>query len=325
MCTYDLNRRLELEFAVDSGRCEFFEGNVKKQVDWTRLKRLYGGQITFICHGAALTPTSIEERKYPGEVVEVNVMGTVRALDFARRCPSLKRFVYITSDAVFNVPGLIRGQYDTDRDGPHIQPLYATTKYTCEKIVERYRDIFSNLAATVVCARFSDVYGDFDRDTGARNRHNAPYHICRRILANLPVRYVGSLDGYVADCIFVKDAARAVVAILAKDGPTQSFTYTISLGRPVTLREILSAIPGALDSARTSKPGEIWDVATEGERHHLYHKPYNLNSDRTKDEFGWIPQSPSRVLPGYLARLRASKEWLEIKQNAAESPRSSNL
>lgn len=31
-----------------------------------------------------------------------------------------------------------------------------------------------------VSVRFSDVYGPLDRNTGARNRHNAPYWVCRK-------------------------------------------------------------------------------------------------------------------------------------------------
>ena len=34
----------------------------------------------------------------------------------------------------------------------------------------------------LVSVRFSDVYGRLDRDTGARNIHNAPYKVCRKVL-----------------------------------------------------------------------------------------------------------------------------------------------
>ena len=33
------------------------------------------------------------------------------------------------------------------------------------------------------CVRFADVYGRLDRNTGARNRHNAPYWVCKAAAA----------------------------------------------------------------------------------------------------------------------------------------------
>lgn len=38
-----------------------------------------------------------------------------------------------------------------------------------------------------VAVRFSDVWGVMDRDTGARNRHNAPYWVVGRAMRHEPI------------------------------------------------------------------------------------------------------------------------------------------
>jgi dTDP-D-glucose 4,6-dehydratase len=61
-------------------------------------------------HGAAVTPMRYidaegrprnPEREDPMRVIEANILGTARALDWARRLPALTRFVYVSTGSVY--------------------------------------------------------------------------------------------------------------------------------------------------------------------------------------------------------------------------------
>merc|ERR1712196_473167 len=99
--------------------------------------------------------------------------------------------------------------------------LYALSKVAGEAVTERWRELFSMDAVSV---RFSDVYGRMDRDTGARNRHNAPYWVCRKAVrarsgkTGVTVKVAAaSLSELGWDYIDAPSVARAVVAILRSE------------------------------------------------------------------------------------------------------------
>ena len=89
---------------------------------------------------------------------------------FRRGLTSLHCLV-VSSDAVYDSPGLVRpaleGEPQQDTMG-----LYCLSKFAGENAVARWGKLYN---MDVCSVRFADVYGRLDRDTGARNRHNAPY------------------------------------------------------------------------------------------------------------------------------------------------------
>ena len=83
-----------------------------------------------------------------------------------------------------------------------------------------------------------------DRDTGARNRHNAPYHAATRLLRGEPLVVSGSLDDVGWDYVDAPSAARAVVSVLTATVRPRRFVYEIALGRTVAHAELLAAVLG---------------------------------------------------------------------------------
>jgi len=72
------------------------------------------GDIAYARHGATITPianngaggVSLDpEAERPGRIIEVNVMGTVAALEWARTQPRLRRFIYVSSGSVYKSHG----------------------------------------------------------------------------------------------------------------------------------------------------------------------------------------------------------------------------
>ena len=70
--------------------------------------------ITHLVHGATITPlargTVAEVKREPeagnpARILDVNVMGTVAMLEWARTLPNLKRFIYVSSGAVYKHHG----------------------------------------------------------------------------------------------------------------------------------------------------------------------------------------------------------------------------
>lgn len=101
-----------------------------------------------------------------------------------------------------------------------------------------------------MAVRFSDVYGAMDRDTGARNRHNAPYHAATRLCRGDPLVVSGGLEDVGWDYVDAPSAARAVVALLTAAGKPRRRVYEIALGRTVPHGELLAAALGVSAAER---------------------------------------------------------------------------
>eukprot|EP00038_Savillea_parva_P013973 m.213564 g.213564 ORF g.213564 m.213564 type:complete len:695 (+) comp26708_c0_seq1:378-2462(+) len=257
---------------VKQGRLAFFAGSVASPPSWDELAVRHGTGFTHIVAGAALTPTADEEHRLASMVLDVNYRGVLLAIEWARQhCQRLLRFVHISSDAVLGVPGLVSTASEegpvTDRGVLPGMSVYALAKVAGEATVRRWRELYGMDTVTV---RFSDVYGALDRDTGARNRHNGPYWMCRKALRLAssatppppasssgalatvttaapchpsPIVVAGdSLDDVGWDIVDAPSVARGVVAVLQHPQALQRGVYHLGLGRTPTHREVLAAV-----------------------------------------------------------------------------------
>ena len=76
----------------------------------------------------------------PALIIDVNLGGTVNALDAARTLPNFRRFIYISSGAAI---GEVPDAEVIDETTPsHATSLYGITKHTSERVVSRYRALF---------------------------------------------------------------------------------------------------------------------------------------------------------------------------------------
>jgi UDP-glucose 4-epimerase len=123
-----------------------------------------GGDITHIVHGATVTPlsrgTAAEakrepEAENPGRIIDVNVMGTVAVLEWARTLPKLERFIYVSSGAVYKHHGPDRPGEPLPEDG-YVMPrrLYGISKLASELITERYGELFG---LSTACGAFGST------------------------------------------------------------------------------------------------------------------------------------------------------------------------
>ena len=170
--------------------------------------------MTHIVHGATITPlsrgTAAEakrepEAENPGRIIEVNTMGTVAILDWARTLPRLQRLIYVSSGAVYKHHGPDRPGEPLPEDG-YVMPrrLYGISKLASELITERYGDLFGLSTASV---RPSSVYGTMDRVTASRNFRHVPNRLAHMALDGVERVRVNTLDA-VGDYIHSEDVAR---------------------------------------------------------------------------------------------------------------------
>src|SRR6202167_1756838 len=200
--------------------------------------------ITHVVHGATVTPisrgTAAEakrepERQDPAHIIDVNVMGTVAVLDWARTLPDLKRFIYVSSGAVYKHHGPDRPGEPLPEDG-YVMPrrLYGISKLASELITERYGDLFGLSTASV---RPSSVYGTMDRVTASRNFRHVPNRIAHMAVNGVRRVRVNTLSA-VGDYIHAEDVAHAIVSLLR--APTLHYAaYNIAAGRTATVGDLV--------------------------------------------------------------------------------------
>src|SRR5579863_1470427 len=200
--------------------------------------------ITHIVHGATITPISRgsaaetkrePEAESPARILEVNLMGTVAMLEWARTQPDFKRFIYVSSGAVYKHHGPDRPGEPLPEDG-YVMPrrLYGISKLASELITERYGDLFGLSAASV---RPASVYGPMDRVTATRNMHHVPHRIARLALDGAKRVRVNTLDA-VGDYIHAEDVARAIVSLLQAPRLHYS-TYNVACGETASIGDMV--------------------------------------------------------------------------------------
>jgi|EP01043_Picozoa_sp_COSAG02_P014905 UDP-glucose 4-epimerase len=320
---WDATVRAFLAPYLDDGRLEFIEGSVSDKGIWGAL----GTDFTHIISGAAITPTRADEEAGAENIMAVNLFGCINALEFARSNPALHRFVFVSSDAVYEYPGLVRDLLP-EEESPSTMGLYCLSKFAGENAVARWAELYGMDAC---CVRFADVYGRLDRNTGARNRHNAPYWVCEAVAAGEPVCVRGKLDDLGWDYVSSPDVAKALSALLRATSKPKLPVYVIGIGRPVAHRELLEAAFAAAppkgastnlsleelvelgavttvaqdDPALPANDGGTVHLAALPRPHPLRVTSYNISP--LLEEFGWKPRPFAEAVKDYMRWLLAHR------------------
>jgi len=228
-------------FAALHDRLDIVVADVTRPEAW---RTALGRDITHIVHGATVTPLSrgtVHEAKRepeaenPGRIIDVNVMGTVAMLDWARTAANLQRFIYVSSGAVYKHHGPDRPGEPLPEDG-YVMPrrLYGISKLASELITERYGDLFGLSTASV---RLSSVYGTMDRVTPSRDFRHVPNRIAHMAVGRVQRVRVNTLAA-VGDYIHVEDVADGIISLLRAPALRYS-TYNIAAGATATIGDLV--------------------------------------------------------------------------------------
>jgi nucleoside-diphosphate-sugar epimerase len=190
--------------------------------------------ITHIVHAAALTPTDEQERSAPARAVDVNLGGTLNALEAARRSPAVTRVLVASSSGVYDPA--YRGGGRQPEAGPFaLDNLYAITKYGGELLAARYAELCVKEMAAV---RLGPVYGLLERPAPSRPRTSQPARLLAALGAGQAVRVAG--PEVRRDWTFTADVAAAIWALL-RAPRWRHPVYNVSCGRAVSFREVVDA------------------------------------------------------------------------------------
>ena len=142
----------------------------------------------FVFHFAALSNID-RSLKEPIKTVNINILGTVHALELCRK-HNIKRFIHASTIYVNSVEG----------------GFYRSSKKAAEDYIEEYK---KNYRLNYTILRFGSLYGQRSNDT------NGVRKILKSAIINDKISYDGSKKA-VREYIHVLDAAKACVYTLRK-------------------------------------------------------------------------------------------------------------
>lgn len=204
--------------------------------DRTRLKAVAEQHgVDSIVHAAVITPRLDRERREPDRIVEVNLGGTVNALEVARSLPNFRRFVYVSSCAIWgNVPGAIEL---TEETPSYTTSLYGITKFASERTALRYATLFD---MDVVAVRPGNVFGPMERHSPGFHGATEIREMLRLHFAGQPI-LVNSLEGPYLDWTYVDDIAHGVERVWAAPDPLPHNVYSLTCGRLSSIGDVLAS------------------------------------------------------------------------------------
>lgn len=283
--SYDLSEPDEplMELLGDlAGRVIFERGDVTDRETMRAAAERHG--VTSIVHAAVITPRIDRERAEPDTIVAVNLLGTVHALEVARRLPGFRRFVYVSSCAVW---GKVPGATELTEETPsYATSLYGITKYASERIALRYSAVFG---LDVVAVRPANVYGPMERVSPGFAGATEIREMLRLYHAGQTIR-VNSLEGPYLDWTYVDDIAEGIERAWAADG-LPNRVYSLTVGQLYSIGDVLNAFAKHLPDLR-------YEQVADGEAN--YHVsgeapgPVPSNA-RLRADFGWAPETTLEV------------------------------
>jgi UDP-glucose 4-epimerase len=297
-------------FAPVADRLEVIVADIRNPAAWQAA--LSAAKISHIVHGATITPISNAsplrrqepEAVEPARIVDVNIMGTVAILEWARAHAPLERFIYVSSGAVYLNHGPNRPGEPLPEDG-YVMPrrLYGISKLASELITERYGELFALSTASV---RPASVYGPMDRVTASRNFAHMPKCVATMALDGARSVRVNTVDA-IGDYINAEDLAHGIIALLK--APTLKFcAYNIASGVAATVGDLVrwaaEKVPGfhaeVVDAAEA-------DIVRDASLSEGMWGAYDIS--RIRAETGWRPRPVREAFHAYMDWITATRAF----------------
>jgi nucleoside-diphosphate-sugar epimerase len=279
--SYDLmepDRHLTEFLGPVRGHVVFEQGDI---TDLARLGEVAGRRgVTAIVHAAVITPRVDRERHEPARIVDVNLGGTVNALEVARSLPDFRRLVYVSSGAVWGEQPEATAL--TEESPSLATSLYGITKHTSERVCRRYAELFE---LDVVSMRPANVYGPMERVTPGYAGATQPREMLRIHFSGQPI-LVNSLQGPWLDWTFVEDIAEGIERAWAAESLPHD-VYSITCGRLFSIGDLLAAFKANIPELEYRVvPVEEANYVVSGDGP----GPVPSNA-RIAADFGWTPST----------------------------------
>lgn len=247
-------------------------------------------QPDVIFHLAA-QPIVLHSYENPKETFDINVGGTVNVLEAARRCPSVRAMIVVTTDKCYENQNWQWGYRENDKLGG--SDPYSSSKSMAELAVESYRRSFMSNTIALATARAGNVIGGGDF---------SDYRIvpdCMRALMSgepIEVRNPKSIRPW----LYVLDALNGYLSLAAKllkEG--QPFAEAWNFGPKENCGVRVQEIVG--------KAIEYWGegkwISTSSTDAKPEMSMLRLNWDKAAHRLGWAPEY------GWEKALKDTVEW----------------
>ncbi len=231
-------------------RAEWILGDVTRRQELIELVRCRA--VTRIVHTAAVTPTPDVERTDPARIVDINLGGTLNALE-AARLGHVRRFLFVSSSVLYRDFPLACGPAREDDALPPTN-LYGICKDACERLCRQYHALCGLSAVSV---RLGTAYGPWERPSQSRTRLSAIAQLVAWGLGprDHPLRVYGS--HIKRDYIYVEDACAAMADLVLHPQPRWGL-YNLSSDVSYPLVDVLQALQAVI-------PGFRWQPTADPE------------------------------------------------------------
>lgn len=233
--------------------------------------------VQTIIHAATVTAPRHIEMGDPTMVLDINVGGTVNALE-AARFAGAKRFVFISSTGVYGAPD--DPAVPIREDHPlTITSLYTVAKQTGEALCRRYAALFD---LSAVSGRLGNAYGPMERTTLSRSGMSVVHPLAHAAVRGEHVAVYG-VDRR-RDFCYIADVAEAFTRLALADMLNYD-VYNVAGDRAATVREVCDALC-------LLAPEFSWSESTEQEADAVtlpISERGTLNLSRLRDDIGFVP------------------------------------
>ena len=228
------------------------------------------GQIDGIVQAAALTPTLDQMKADPRKLVNVNLIGTLHSLDFAKN-HNVQKFLFISSGGVYDqfTETVLE---EADADGGF--SLYGSAKLAAEIMTWRYAEMYGFDAGAV---RPTSMYGPAEEFRGTRPFVTEIKQLVDAATNSKSVRVEG-LDAR-CDWIYVDDVAKAAYELFATEMGSRAFN--LSSGNPRPFGEVVEAVQSVFDLDVDDSAETVIDGNPS--------RPTVISPEAYKKEFDWQP------------------------------------
>lgn len=250
-----------------------------------------------VVHGAAMTPGRAREREHALRAVQVNVMGTMNVLEAARRS-GVKRFVMLSSAAVYGRSAYGAGVLDESETACDPESVYAVTKSASERLALRWARLFG---LDIVALRIGAAFGPWEWETGVRDTLSAIFQVTKLAVQGQNARLPrpGRLDW-----IYARDVGEAT-ALLVATGSLSRRVYNLGGRAEWSAAEWCARLANEYDAFSF----EI-DAADANVDLHDDEDQRPLAMTRLEEDFGYRPRFDlDEAFADYISWIRSTPDF----------------
>lgn len=254
-----------------------------------------------IVHGATLTHVPEWEAADPSRFIDVNVMGTTRVLDAARRTPSVRKAVLVSSAAVY---GAGSGSTEPQPEDSPLDPdeMYGVSKVAGELIAHRFSALYE---LDVPIVRFTKVFGPMERPSSSRSAMSLPFHLARALVNGRQLTVTERTLHAVGDWISAVDLADALVTLSTADN-AGARTYNLATGELTPARDLIDLFGTSIETTPSAN-GDSFDMDPDLRSG----KNGTYSIERAIEDLNWRPRDLRAQVSEYVDWAKANPECFQ--------------